>query len=78
MVMSKHMGRLMSALGGRIDAFRAALAEPDDAALAAAVERNVTLNDGADTAAIARAMRALAATLVQTDDDALLAGAIPR
>ena len=77
-VMGKHMGRLMSALGGRIDAFRAALAEPDDAALAAAVERNVTLIEGADTAAVARAMRALAATLAQTDDGVLLAGTIAR
>ena len=62
-VMGKHMGRLMSALGGRIDAFRAALAEPDNAALAAAV---------------AREMRVLAATLAQTDDAALLGGTIAR
>ena len=77
-VMGKHMGRLMSALGGRIDAFRAALAERDDAALAAAIERNVTLIEGADPAAVARAMRALAATLAQTDDGVLLAGTIAR
>ena len=77
-VMGKHMGRLMSALGGRIDAFRAGLAEPDDAMLAAAVERNVTLIEGADTAAVAQAMRALAAALTQTDDAALIAGTIAR
>ena len=77
-VMGKHMGRLMSALGGRIDAFRAGLAEPDDAMLAAAVERNITLIEGADTAAVASAMRALAATLTQTDDAALMAGTIAR
>ena len=77
-VMGKHMGRLMSALGGRIDAFRAGLAELDDALLAAAVERNVTLIEGADTAAVAQAMRALAATLTQTDDAALIAGTIAR
>ena len=77
-VVGKHMGRLMSALGGRIDAFRAGLAEPDDAMLAAAVERNVTLIEGADTAAVAQAMRALAATLTQTDDAALIAGTIAR
>ena len=77
-VMGKHMGRLMSALGGRIDAFRAGLAEPDDAMLAAAVERNVTLIEGADTEAVAQAMRALAATLTQTDDAALIAGTIAR
>ena len=77
-VMGKHMGRLMSALGGRIDAFRAALAQPDDAALTAAVERNITLIEGADAGAVARPMRVLAATLAQTDDAALLAGAIVR
>ena len=78
MVMGKHMGRLMSALGGRIDAFRAGLAAPDDTVLAAAVERNITLIEGADTAAVASAMRALAATLTQTDDAALMAGTIAR
>ena len=77
-VMGKHMGRLMSALGGRIDAFRAALAQGDDAALAAAVERNVTLIEGADAAAVAREMRVLAATLAQADDAALLGGTIAR
>ena len=77
-VMGKHMGRLMSALGGRIDAFRAALAQGDDAALTAAVERNVTLIEGADAAAVAREMRVLAATLAQADDAALLGGTIAR
>ena len=77
-VMGKHMGRLMSALGGRIDAFRAALAQPDDTALTAAVERNITLIEGADAGAVARAMRVLAATLAQTDDAVLLAGTIAR
>ena len=77
-VMGKHMGRLMSALGGRIDAFRAALAQGDDAALTAAVERNVTLIEGANAAAVAREMRVLAATLAQADDAALLGGTIAR
>ena len=72
------MGKLMSALGGRIDAFRAALAEPDDAALSAAVERNITMIEGADAGAVAREMRVIAAALAQTDDAALLAGAIAR
>lgn len=77
-VMGKHMGKLMSALGGRIDAFRTALAEPDDAALTAAVERNITLIDGADAGAVAKEMRVIAATLAQTDDTPLLAGDIAR
>ena len=77
-VMAKHMGKLMSALGGRIDAFRAALAEPDDAALTAAVERNITLIDGGDATAVAKEMRVIAATLAQTGDAALLGGTIAR
>ena len=77
-VMGKHMGRLMSALGGRIDAVRAALAQGKDDALAAAIERNITLIDGADTAAVGSAMRELAATLAESDDAALLAGTIAR
>ena len=77
-VMGKHMGRLMSALGGRIDAFRAGLAAPDDAVLAAAIERNITMIKGGDTAAVVRTMRVLAADLAQTEDAALLAGTITR
>ena len=77
-VMGKHMGKLMSALGGRIDAFRKALAEPDDAALTAAVERNITLIDGADAAAVAKELRVITATLAQTDDAALISGVIAR
>ena len=77
-VMGKHMGRLMSALGGRIDAFRAGLTAPDDAVLTAAVERNITLIVGADISAVARTMRLLAADLAQTADAALLAGTITR
>ena len=45
MVVGKHVGKLMGALGGRMDALRKALAgeEPMEAAL----ERNVTLNEDA-------------------------------
>ena len=38
-VVGKHVGRMMSALGGRLGAFRAALT--DEAALRAAVDRNI-------------------------------------
>ena len=77
-VMGKHMGRLISALGGRIDALRDALAQADNANLVAAIERNVTLIGSGDTAAVAHELRALAASLAQTDDAALLAGTIAR
>ena len=77
-VMGKHMGKLMSAFGGRLDAFRDGLAQADDAALIAAIERNITLIEGASPAAIAAEMRVLAATLVASDDAAVLAGEIAR
>ncbi|MDE2406047.1 MAG: hypothetical protein KGM17_15355 [Sphingomonadales bacterium] len=76
LVVGKHVGKLMGVLGGRIGAYRAALAEADDAALREALERNLSLNDGSDAAALARDVRALAARLERTPADALLAGAI--
>ncbi len=77
-VMGKHMGKLMSAFGGRLDAFRAGLAQADDTALIAAIERNITLIEGASPAAIAAELRVLAAALAASDDAALLAGEITR
>ena len=77
-VMGKHMGKLMSAFGGRLDAFRSGLAQADDTALSAAIVRNVTLIEGADPAAIAAELRVLAASLAASDDAALLAGEITR
>ena len=77
-VMGKHMGKLMSAFGGRLDAFREGLAEPGEAALIAAIERNITLIEGANPAVIAAEMRALAAALANSTDAALLAGEITR
>lgn len=58
-VVGKHMGKLMASLGGRIGALRAALADTDDAALADALARNITLNDGADAVPLAGAVRSL-------------------
>lgn len=78
LVVGKHIGKLMGALGGRLDAYRAALAEAGDAALIEAVERNVTLIEGADPAAIAAEMRVLVETLENASDADLLAGVIVR
>ncbi|NBC37311.1 hypothetical protein GTZ99_12170 [Novosphingobium sp. FSY-8] len=78
MVVGKHMGRLMSTLGGRLGAYRDGLAACDDTALTAAVLRNVSLNEGADPAALALALRQLARDLDATGADALLAGSIAR
>lgn len=76
LVVGKHVGKLMGALGGRIEALKAALAQPDDAGLVAAIERNVTLNEGADTAFLATELRAMAAQFAATANDDLLAGRI--
>lgn len=78
MVVGKHIGKLMGALGGRLDAYRAALAEDGDAVLVEAIERNVTLTESADPAAIAAEMRVLMATLDSTIDADLVAGGIAR
>lgn len=78
LVVGKHVGKLVSALGGRIDAYRAALADRADAALIEAVSRNITLNEGADGAAVAAEIRVLAGTLDQASDADLIAGRIAR
>ena len=78
LIVGKRMGKLMGALGGRIEALRGALASPDDAALRAAIERNVTLIEGADPAAVAAEVRVVAAQLAALDNAALLAAEIER
>lgn len=78
LVVGKHMGRLMSVLGGRLGAYREALAMPDNAALEEAVSRNVSLFEDANPGAIAAEMRVLAAQLAGLSSEALLAGEIAR
>lgn len=75
-VMGKRMGKLMGVLGGRLDAYRAALATEGDEALVAAVSRNVTLLEGADPAHVANEMRFIERRLAELDSRALLAGEI--
>lgn len=75
LVVGKRMGKLMGALGGRLGAYREGLAG-DDAALSAAVSRNVTLRDGADPAVAAAMLRKLAAGLSETSGAALLGGSL--
>ena len=77
LMVGKHMGRLMSVLGGRLGAYRAALAE-SDVALTAAIGRNVTLLASADPAIAAAMARCLFAQLRDTPAEALLAGRIVR
>lgn len=73
LVVGKHMGKLMSQLGGRLGAFREALAEPGDAALCDAVRRNITLGDETDPAPIAARLRSLAEDLARLDAAGVLA-----
>ena len=77
-VVGKHVGKLMATLGGRLGAYRAALAEDDDGALAEAVRRNVTVNEGVGPEPLAIRLRELADTLAATEADELLAGRIER
>lgn len=78
MVIGKHMGKVLGALGGRIDGYRRAL-EPGAAAdaLVAALERNVYRGapaDAADPAGLAVEVRALAARIDALPLARLLAG----
>lgn len=74
MVVGKHVGKLMGALGGRLDTLRKALAGAEP--LEAALERNITLNEGTDPAGLAAEVRALNDLLGTLDATALLAGRI--
>ena len=75
-VVGKHIGKLMATLGGRLGAYRAALAESDEAGLVEAARRNVSLNDGAEPDALAARLRALCSLLAATEAEDLLGGRI--
>lgn len=69
MIVGKHVGKMMGALGGRLTAFRAGLA--DHVALDGAILRNLYRADTADAVALAHVRTALLAT------EAALAADIP-
>ncbi len=74
-VVGKHIGRMMSALGGRITAYRAALLHDGD--LAAALTRNVYRGEAPGAEALAFATERLAAfhaALAVVPADAILTG----
>ena len=77
-VVGKHVGRLVSSMGGRLGAYRDALARPDDDALAETVERNVTFGKDGDPATVANELRLLAYRLDALPAARLLAGEIER
>ena len=77
LVVGKKMGKLMGALGGRLEALRTALPLGTEA-LQPMVERNMTLNEGADLAGLAARVKALADQLDAASDEDVLAGRIVR
>ncbi|WP_338446335.1 ubiquinol-cytochrome C chaperone family protein [Pelagerythrobacter marensis] len=70
--LGKRMGKLMSALGGRIGAYRAGFSAADDSALAEAVDRNVTFAGTPDPRCVARRLRAFHGALLGLSDAGLL------
>ena len=77
MGVGKHIGRLMSTMGGRLGALREALPQGVEA-LAPVIARNITMADGGDPAKVAAEALALAAQLDGLDDAALLAARVDR
>jgi len=68
----KRLGKLMSALGGRIGALRDGLAQSGDTDLTAAIERNVTFNEGGSPECVAKKMRRFSEALDALSYDQLL------
>ncbi len=68
----KKVGNLVSALGGRTGALREALAQEDNAALAAAMERNITFAEGGSPGCVAEKVRKLSIVIGGLPYDVLL------
>ena len=78
LVVGKRLGKLVSVLGGRIGAYRDALGEgADEAALIAAVHRNVTLAEGREPAPLASMLRDYDRRLDTLSPDSILAAELP-
>ena len=77
-VVGKHIGKLMASLGGRLGAYREALADEDGGTLESAVRRNVTLADAQPPQPLAARLRAFAERLSDTPAADILAGNVPR
>jgi len=81
LIVGKHIGRMMSALGGRIGAYRAALEAEDRAALEEALARNLYRDDAPAPAAlthVAERIEAFWAGVSASQVDALIAGRLPQ
>jgi len=78
LVVGKKLGKLVSVLGGRLGAYRAALAEgADEEALVAAVERNATMVEGRQPSALAAMLRDYDHRLEALSADTILAAELP-
>lgn len=77
LVVGKRMGRLVSVLGGRIGALREAL-PTGPFGMTAALERNVTMTEGADVLALANAVLTLHRRIDAANDADLLSGTFAR
>lgn len=77
-VVGKHIGNMMSALGGRLTAYRAGLAADGD--LEGALERNLYRGEAVDKAAVAMVadrLRTFQAGLASISFETLCAGNLP-
>ena len=70
----KKIGNLMASMGGRLGAYRTALADEDRAGLAQAVRRNVTMAQEDEAEALAERMMRLDKRLARTTADQLRKG----
>lgn len=77
LVVGKHIGRLMSVLGGRLGALREALPQ-GESALAEVVTRNVTLVEGSDPAKVAQEAMRLAQQFAAMSAEEVLAARFER
>lgn len=75
--LGKYMGKMMSAMGGRLGAFRDTLLS-DRAGFEAAVSRNLGVSNGAATGPLAQRLEALHVQLETVPSDAILGAEIPR
>jgi cytochrome b pre-mRNA-processing protein 3 len=75
-VVGKHVGKLVSVLGGRLGAFREALKSSEPEPFEAALERNTTMADERGTKGLAQRLRQFFDKLSALDSKRLLAGEI--
>ncbi len=76
LMVGKKVGKLISTLAGRIEAYREGLAADGEITLEAAIRRNVSLADDDVARQVAERMRELHARLGARDSKRLLAGDI--